>query len=96
MKFLLALVVLLLSASAAIVLAVEEPKCTGDNEVFLSCGTACPESCPFRDAKTGLLHDGRTQVCNKMCKVGCACAYGFVRDLKRNGECVERSLCSPP
>ena len=74
----------------------QEQTCTRANEVFLSCGTACPESCPFRDAKTGLLHDGTHPICNKMCKVGCACAHGFVRDLKRDGACVQRSLCSAP
>lgn len=74
----------------------EETKCTRSNEVFLTCGTACPETCPFRDAKTGLLNDGKSQICNRMCKIGCACAHGFVRDLKRDGACVERALCSAP
>ena len=72
-----------------------EPKCAA-NEVFLTCGTACPATCPFRDTKTGLLNDGVPKACVHMCKIGCACAHGFVRDLKRNNQCVEKSLCSSP
>ena len=72
-----------------------EPKCAA-NEVFLTCGTPCPTTCPFRDTKTGLLNDGVPKACVKMCKIGCACAHGYVRDLKRNNLCVEKSLCSSP
>ena len=73
-----------------------QPQQCGPNEVFMTCGSPCPEHCPMRDAKTGEIDDGHTKICLPMCKIGCACAHGYVRDLKRNGACVEKALCSAP
>lgn len=86
-------------AFAVVFLAVSvtaDPIKCGENEVFLNCGTACPEHCPTRNAKTGQLENGLNVPCVHMCKIGCACVHNFVRDLKRNNACVERALCSAP
>ena len=65
------------------------------SEEWTNCGTVCPEHCPVRNAQ-GMLDDGLNRPCVLMCKIGCQCVKGYVRDLKRNGACVERALCSSP
>lgn len=54
-------------------------KC-GENEVYTTCGTSCPETCSFKP-----------QICNYLCNEGCFCKDGFVRD--SNGACISRELC---
>ncbi|VUC24120.1 unnamed protein product [Clonostachys rosea] len=51
------------------------------NEVWNSCGTTCPARC-FRPAPT---------ICNKMCKIGCACKKGYL--LNSSGDCVNTLGC---
>ena len=65
------------------------------NEKYLECGTACAEHCPIRNSRTGQI-EIQNRACVKMCVPGCACMEGFVRDLKRNNQCVQKSLCSSP
>ncbi|KAH9408472.1 hypothetical protein TYRP_012147 [Tyrophagus putrescentiae] len=75
------------------VLAATANETCKENEVYRTCGTPCQEHCPA--------YNGRGQVetaplhCVKMCKTGCFCAEGLVRDLKRNGACVQRKACLP-
>lgn len=57
------------------------PKCKA-NEIFLSCGTACPATCA---------NPHPSPVCTKNCVVGCACKEGFLKNAQ--GECVEAANC---
>ena len=49
------------------------------NQVFKSCGTACPETC-----------EGRSFACTRQCVIGCQCAAGYV---KHNDTCITRAQC---
>ncbi|EAT48603.1 AAEL000379-PA [Aedes aegypti] len=57
--------------------------CSGPNEVYQECGSACEKTC------AGL---GANQTCNEKCVPGCFCADGFVR-LNHSGQCVPSSKC---
>ena len=81
------------TVSAAVV--PQEHHCTL-NEQFTTCGTMCPERCPIRNERTGEIDTGAGRACIAMCRVGCVCAPGMVRDLKRNSACVLRAECSAP
>ncbi|KAF7287535.1 hypothetical protein GWI33_005900 [Rhynchophorus ferrugineus] len=53
----------------------------GPNEVYKSCGTACPATC------------SRTpEVCIEVCREGCFCKDGYVRS-DDTGLCIPRSAC---
>lgn len=54
-------------------------KCTGPNEEFNSCGSACPSTCT-----------DRVRVCPAVCVSGCFCRPGYVRN---NGVCVRAEDC---
>jgi len=56
----------------------------GLNEVYNDCGTACPDTCGTELEKSS----GKLRYCNRMCVAGCFCADGYVRDAKRNNQCV--------
>ena len=58
----------------------------GRNQMYLECGTACPETCQTKDEKAIM--------CNKMCIPGCFCQQGYLRDVRRNNECVLEKDCS--
>jgi hypothetical protein len=60
------------------------PKC-GDNEVFHSCGTACPATCatPIPSPK-----------CTRNCVIGCFCKEGHLKNAK--GVCVPAANCEKP
>lgn len=58
------------------------------NEVFKTCGTACPETCDT------IQKPNETRVCTFNCVIGCACEDGFVRDC--DGRCVLPSECPDP
>ena len=52
----------------------------GPNEVYMTCGTACPEKC----SDTGPVY------CPKKCVIGCFCKTGY----KLQGDkCVHQSQC---
>ncbi|KAH9389368.1 hypothetical protein TYRP_023354 [Tyrophagus putrescentiae] len=93
-----ALLLLTLAAVVAVVLsaAVPDENCSGAHERWTDCGSACPLHCPVRNARTGALEDGSERMCPAVCRQGCVCEHGFVRDGKRAGACVEKALCSPP
>ena len=76
-------------------IVMDEPKC-GPNEVFTTCGSACPAHCPVKDPKTGQILPDTPIICPPVCKIGCVCAQGFVRDAKKSNACVEKSLCTAP
>ncbi|KAH9389369.1 hypothetical protein TYRP_023355 [Tyrophagus putrescentiae] len=96
-KFILSAALLLAFASVfALAAPSADPEQCGEHQVFSTCGTACPEHCPTKNAKTGQLENGLNVPCVHICKIGCACQHGFVRDLKRGNACVERALCSAP
>ena len=63
-------------------------ECTGENEIYMSCGTACPTTC---------LNRMLIRPCILMCKQGCFCKEGFVRigvdGAGGNGRCIEESKC---
>ncbi|GFU13365.1 papilin [Nephila pilipes] len=55
----------------------------GENEHFNECGTDCPLTCDnYEDAPL---------VCNFMCRIGCECKKGFVKN--SNGKCVRPEQC---
>ncbi|XP_065188689.1 zonadhesin-like isoform X1 [Sycon ciliatum] len=54
------------------------PSCP-QNQVFSTCGSACPDTC-----------DGSLNLCADVCLTGCFCAEGFV---KHEGQCIQRSAC---
>ncbi|XP_015174768.1 PREDICTED: chymotrypsin inhibitor-like isoform X1 [Polistes dominula] len=60
--------------------APERPAC-GPNQIFDTCGTACPPTCkkPSPD------------VCILLCVSGCRCKDGFVKN--DNGDCVLTKDC---
>jgi hypothetical protein len=60
------------------------PKC-GENEVFHSCGTACPATCA---------NPHPSPVCTKQCVIGCFCKEGFLKNA--NGACVPAANCEAP
>jgi hypothetical protein len=57
------------------------PKC-GENELFHSCGTACPATCanPHPSPK-----------CTRQCVIGCFCKEGFLKNA--HGVCVAAANC---
>ncbi|KAH7001271.1 hypothetical protein EDB80DRAFT_721903 [Ilyonectria destructans] len=58
------------------------PKCTGKNEVWSDCGTACPQTCTTPP----------DTICIDMCQSGCFCKSGYVRN-KSGGTCIPQSKC---
>jgi hypothetical protein len=57
----------------------------GENEVYSTCGSGCGDlSCQQPDSKN--------LVCPAVCRVGCFCAEGYVRDA--NGKCVTPDQCT--
>ncbi|XP_077290339.1 zonadhesin-like [Arctopsyche grandis] len=56
--------------------------CTGPNEVFSPCSKSCEKTC-----------DNDDPICSTVCKPGCICKEGYVRDTT-NGKCVLRQQCS--
>jgi hypothetical protein len=61
----------------------------GLNEEFNECGTSCPATCETINAYA----DGLVS-CNMRCNAGCFCKDGYVRDAKRNNECVLKQDCN--
>lgn len=59
----------------------EESKCP-QNEIFRSCGTACPPSCADPHP---------SPICTRQCVIGCFCQQGFLRNAK--GVCVPAANC---
>ncbi|KYM75718.1 Chymotrypsin inhibitor [Atta colombica] len=59
---------------------IAQPQC-GRNQVWNSCGSACPPSC----------NSPSNQICTLQCVIGCQCRSGYV--LNSSGECVHPSQC---
>jgi len=57
------------------------PKCSA-NEVFLTCGTACPATCA---------NPHPSPVCTRNCVIGCFCKEGFLKNAQ--GVCVAAANC---
>ncbi|UJR17849.1 hypothetical protein I4U23_004748 [Adineta vaga] len=54
------------------------------NESYRSCGSACAETC-----------DAKPQMCIAVCKSGCFCNEGYVRQSSAAGSpCVQRETCN--
>jgi hypothetical protein len=60
------------------------PKCN-ENEIFHSCGTACPATCA---------NPNPSPVCTKNCVIGCFCKEGYLKNEK--GVCVKAANCVAP
>ncbi|XP_055539823.1 cysteine-rich venom protein 6-like [Wyeomyia smithii] len=61
-----------------------DTRCSGVNEVYSSCGSACPLTCDnYRLGPVG---------CARPCQRGCFCRPGFVRNTL--GVCVETVQCT--
>jgi len=60
------------------------PKCPA-NEIFRSCGTACPATCS---------NPHPSPVCTRNCVIGCFCKEGYLRNAQ--GACVETRSCDVP
>lgn len=58
-------------------------RCSGSNEVFSECGTACPLTCDN--------YKNPPKFCTKQCVIGCHCEKGYVRNKK--GNCVTPCQC---
>lgn len=57
--------------------------CTGRNEIYTDCGTACPARCDFEPG-----------ACVDVCVEGCFCKDGFVRrDNRTNSPCIDPKRC---
>ena len=52
----------------------------GDNEEYLTCGSACPPTCS----------DPGPQICTEQCVEGCFCVEGY---LLRGNKCVHHTQC---
>jgi hypothetical protein len=61
------------------------PPVCGANEVFKTCGTACPATCA---------NPHPSAVCTKNCVIGCFCTEGFLKHA--NGQCVPAANCDMP
>ena len=61
--------------------------CLAD-EQYVSCGTACPETC-----ETVVKGPDEPQRCTMQCVSGCFCKDGLVRNNFRHNECVTRDVC---
>ncbi|CAF3150445.1 unnamed protein product [Rotaria sp. Silwood2] len=59
----------------------------GENEEFLTCGSACPPTC--KDWSYPLPKPA--MACIAMCVTGCFCKEGFYRS--KEGKCVRREQC---
>ncbi|KAJ6635855.1 Zonadhesin [Pseudolycoriella hygida] len=55
------------------------------NEVFTTCGTACPLTCDN--------YKNPPQACTLQCVIGCQCQKGYVKD--SDGKCILPSDCKP-
>ncbi|XP_076637005.1 chymotrypsin inhibitor-like [Colletes latitarsis] len=51
------------------------------HEIWNDCGTSCPPTC----------ENPRPEICNMMCREGCECRPGFLRN--KDGQCVHRFKC---
>lgn len=60
------------------------PVCKG-NEVFKTCGTACPATCD---------NPHPSAICTKNCVIGCFCKEGYLKHA--NGMCVPAANCQEP
>lgn len=59
----------------------QQPKCP-QNEIFRSCGSACPATCE---------NPHPSPICTRQCIVGCFCQEGYLRH--KNGACVQAASC---
>jgi len=57
--------------------------CTGENQRYNECGTACPLTCDN--------YQNPPKACTKQCVVGCECQEGYVKN--NEGKCVLPSQC---
>ena len=62
------------------------PQC-GENEVYDTCGTACPATC--KDLRYPI--SKAPKMCILMCKIGCFCKPGYYRS--DDGKCVLPEKC---
>ncbi|UJR07791.1 hypothetical protein I4U23_012073 [Adineta vaga] len=70
------------------VIANSPKQCCPEDEVFKSCGTACPLTC--EDIRNSTSDDK----CTKQCVKGCFCQEGYVRETDKNSACIKSELCS--
>ncbi|KAF7407948.1 hypothetical protein HZH66_002485 [Vespula vulgaris] len=75
-RVIFALLVLVAIASAN---PLQRTNC-GENEEFVTCGSACEPSC-------GVTKD----ICTLQCIIGCQCKEGYLRS--GNGACVSPNTC---
>lgn len=59
-------------------------KC-GTNEIFKTCGSACPPTCETR------FYIHKENTCTKQCVRGCFCEEGYYR--AKDGTCVQTEDC---
>ncbi|XP_053691944.1 cysteine-rich venom protein 6-like [Sabethes cyaneus] len=82
----LVIVVVLVAACAVMVCGVPyDTYCSGVNEVFSTCGSACPATCDSWRL-------GGSQWCGRSCNRGCFCRSGYVRNSL--GVCIEPAQCT--
>ncbi len=55
------------------------------NEVYTTCGTACPLTCDN--------YENPPEFCTQQCIIGCVCASGYVKN--SDGKCVLPTECKP-
>jgi hypothetical protein len=61
------------------------PNQCSENEIFHTCGTACPATCD---------NPHPSPVCTKNCVIGCFCKEGYLKNAM--GKCVPANRCAGP
>lgn len=59
--------------------------CLKNNEVYTTCGTACPLTCDN--------YNNPPTACTRQCIIGCVCKPGYVKN--KAGDCVLPCDCKP-
>ncbi|KAF9560769.1 hypothetical protein EC968_006055 [Mortierella alpina] len=77
------LVLVAIIASTTLLALVSAQRDCGKNEVFYSCGSACPLTCENIN--------NPPDFCTLNCVVGCFCKPGLIR--RKDGQCVQESQC---
>ncbi|CAF1229582.1 unnamed protein product [Adineta steineri] len=68
--------------------SVSSIRCLHENEVYTSCGTACPLTC--KDVVSMNLH----RPCTLQCVAGCFCEKGYARETEEsNSRCIKVEDC---
>ncbi|KAG5679448.1 hypothetical protein PVAND_009013 [Polypedilum vanderplanki] len=77
---LIGILILCLFMTATLGFSTSKRACTKKNEIYNTCGTACPETCEYKPT-----------ICTMQCIEGCFCKRNYIRN--NNGECILKKDC---